>query len=48
MATKTSDKLINTNNKMKSSLGSEVLLRIETLSEDKYAVINLLRASEIT
>jgi hypothetical protein len=33
---------------MKSSLGSEVLLRMETLSEDNYAIINLLRAPEIT
>jgi hypothetical protein len=33
---------------MKSSLGSEVLLRIETLSKDNFVVIDLLRAPERT
>jgi hypothetical protein len=33
---------------MKSSLGSEVILSRETLSEDSYVAIDLLRAPEIT
>jgi hypothetical protein len=33
---------------MKSDSGSEVLLRVETLSEDNFATTDLLRASDRT
>jgi hypothetical protein len=33
---------------MKGNLGSEVLLRVETLSEDNFATTNLIRAPEHT